>query len=261
LPASDPLRRDAALLIEAVREAGELALSLQRRGVRDWNKNDGSPVSEADLAVDALLRDRLGNARPDYGWLSEESPDDAARLDRRHLWIADPIDGTRAFLAGGGDWCVAVALIRDGQPVAAAIDRPASGEFFSGVAGGGAALNGEPLRLSVNGALQGASVAGPRRALARLEGIGMRAAPEQDIALQLRLALVASGRIDAAVSLGRKNDWDLAAGDLLVREAGGSVSDAAGKGFIYNRREAWQQGLAACNASRHAALVEALNGL
>jgi myo-inositol-1(or 4)-monophosphatase len=261
LPVSERLARDAELLFSTVREAGELALLLRRRGVKGWQKDDGSPVSEADLAVDRLLRQRLGSARPEYGWLSEESPDDASRLARRELWIADPIDGTRAFLGGGDDWCVAVALVRDGAAVAAAIHRPTIEEFYSAIAGEGARLNGAPIAVRDGGALAGASVAGPRRALVRLEGRGMIAAPDQNLALQLRLAFVASAKVDAAVSLGRKNDWDLAAGELLVREAGGSVSDAEGNAYIYNRREAWQQGLAAAGRSRHAALVEAINGL
>lgn len=258
---SEALSADASLLDEAVRDAATLALDLQRRGIKGWNKQDGSPVSEADLAVDKLLRERLMTARPHYGWLSEETPDDAARLANRHLWIADPIDGTRAFLRGGDEWCVAVALVHDGQPVVAAICRPAAQEFYSAIAGGGAYLNGHSLRIGDGGGLSGARIAGPRKAMAALEARGAVAAPEQNMALQLRLAFVAAGRVDAAVSLGRKNDWDLAAGHLLVREVGGLVSDTQGAPYIYNRREPWQQGLAAAAPSRHAALVEALAGL
>lgn len=261
MPDSEALAADAALLGKAVQDAAALALELQRRGIKGWNKPDGSPVSEADLAVDKLLRERLVTARPGYGWLSEETPDDTARLANRHLWIADPIDGTRAFLRGGDDWCVAVALVHDGQPVIAAICRPAAQEFYSAIAGGGASLNGRSLQMRNGGGLPGARIAGPRKAMAALEARGAIAAPEQNLALQLRLAFVAAGLVDAAVSLGRKNDWDLAAGDLLVREAGGLVSDTQGGRYIYNRREAWQQGLAAAAPSRHAALVEALAGL
>lgn len=261
MPGSEVLAADAELLFAAVREAGDLAHRMQRQGFKSWHKGDGSPVCEVDLAVDQFLRERLVQARPDYGWLSEETPDSTARLDCRCIWIADPIDGTRAFLRGGDDWCVAVALVRDGQPVASAIHRPAADEFFSAVTGGGARLNGQRITVNSGDGLFGSRIAGPRKAMARLESIGAIAAAEHNLALQLRLAFVAAGRVDAAVSLGRKNDWDLAAGDLLVREAGGRASDAQGAGYIYNRREPWQQGLAAAGPSRHAALVEALTGL
>lgn len=260
MPASDDLTRDAELLSDAVREAGELALTLQRRGVERWMKPDGSPVSDGDLKVNDLLRARLMAARPGYGWLSEETPDDLSRLTCEYLWIVDPIDGTRAFIGGGTVWCVAAALVRSGHVAAAAIDCPAEREFLSAAAGAGAKLNGVGLAVVDASNLDGARVAGPRRAVSHLESLGMTAANPRDLPLQLRLAFVASGRVDAAVSLGPKNDWDLAAGELMVCEAGGTVSDSNGQSFIYNRREPWQQGLIASAPSRHPALVQALTG-
>ena len=133
--------RDAALLTETVREAGALALSLFRTELKNWTKGASSPVSEADIAVNDLLEERLRSATPDYGWLSEESADDEARLGKRLVWIVDPIDGTRAYLAGREDWCVSVALVEDASPVLAAVFAPASDEFFFAVRGQGATLN------------------------------------------------------------------------------------------------------------------------
>ena len=141
IPARDILARDAALLTDTVREAGALALSLFRTELKNWTKGASSPVSEADIAVNDLLESRLRSATPDYGWLSEESADDEARLDKRLVWIVDPIDGTRGYLAGREDWCVSVALVENASPVLAAVFAPASDEFFFAARGQGAARN------------------------------------------------------------------------------------------------------------------------
>ena len=121
LAADSATGRDSDLLMQAVREAGALALEMSRTDLRQWTKNGSSPVSEADMAVDALIRERLQSATPDYGWLSEESADDSSRLTHRRVWIVDPIDGTRAYLAGREDWSVSAALVEDGQPRIAAV--------------------------------------------------------------------------------------------------------------------------------------------
>jgi myo-inositol-1(or 4)-monophosphatase len=130
--------RDAALLTDTVREAGALALSLFRTELKNWTKGASSPVSEADIAVNDLVETRLRSATPEYGWLSEESADDATRLGKPLVWIVDPIDGTRAYLAGREDWCVSVALVADAVPVLAAVFAPASDEFFFAMRGQGA---------------------------------------------------------------------------------------------------------------------------
>ena len=132
--------RDAALLTDTVREAGALALSLFRTDLKNWTKGASSPVSEADIAVNDLVENRLRSATPDYGWLSEESADDETRLGKPLVWIVDPIDGTRAYLAHREDWCVSVALVADATPVLAAVFAPASDEFFFAVRGQGATL-------------------------------------------------------------------------------------------------------------------------
>jgi myo-inositol-1(or 4)-monophosphatase len=263
LPVSDALspalKDDARLLFDAVREAGELGLSLAaRKALKHWTKPDGSHVTEGDLAINALLEERLRKARPGYGWLSEETPDSAERLSREKLWIIDPIDGTRAFMEGRREWCVAVALAIGGRPVLGAVYRPRLEEFYSAVEGEGALLNGEPLSIPDSDSLSGARIAGNRKALKGLEHAGISGDVTGALPLQLRLAYVAAGRIDGAVSIGRRNDWDLAAGELLVIEAGGAVSGLSGEGYIYNRPEPWQQGLVAAGAKRHAALVEVL---
>lgn len=258
MPDSEWLKRDAGLLFDVVREAGALALTMQRQELRRWSKPDGSPVSEADEQVDALLRGKLQAARLGYGWLSEETPDDRTRLACDRIWIVDPIDGTRAFIRGGDQWCVAAALVSHGRPVAAAVYRPVTEEFFSAVSGGGAYMNGAALAVKDGGTLRAAHVVGTAKSLAPLADHGIEADVSGDLPLQLRLAFVAAGRCAAALSIGHKNDWDLAAGDLIVHEAGGLAGDLAGRPFIYNRGQTWQHGMAAAGARRHAIIIEAL---
>ena len=256
MPASD-----AELLFDVVREAGELGLGLSRKSdLRNWTKPDGSHVTEGDLAINALFEQRLRAARPGDGWLSEETPDEPqTRMAHDRLWIIDPIDGTRAFLEGRREWCVAAALAVNGRPVLAAVYTPRHDEFFIASLGDGASLNGTRLVIPDSASLEGAHIAGNRKALAGLAHLGIAADPSGSLPLQLRLAHVAAGRLDGAVSIGKRNDWDLAAGELLVTEAGGIVSGASGEGYIYNRPQPWQQGLVAAGAKRHAALIEALS--
>jgi myo-inositol-1(or 4)-monophosphatase len=258
LPDAEALAQDVRLLGDAVRDAGALAMTLLKRDIRKWTKPDGSQVTEADLAVNDLLADRLKAARPGYGWLSEETPDGAERLGRERLWIVDPIDGTSDFAAGGSDWCIAAALVESGQPIVAAVYRPVHDEFYAALQGGGASLNGKPIAVADGSTLQGAIIMGNRKSLAGLMSAGIDARSRATLPLQLRLSHVAAGRLDGAVSIGQRSDWDLAAGDLLVREAGGRVTDTLGQPYVYNRAQTWQQGLVAAGAKRHAAIIAAL---
>src|SRR5207248_7990120 len=162
------MTRDAALLKDTVREAGALALSLFRTELKNWTKGASSPVSEADIAVNDLLESRLRSATPDYGWLSEESVDDEQRLGKHLVWIVDPIDGTRAYLAHRDDWCVSVALVEDASPVLAAVFAPASDEFFFAVHGQGARRNDAPVRATPGVDLEFPRMAGPKPLVQRL---------------------------------------------------------------------------------------------
>src|ERR1700693_3400729 len=162
------LARDAALLTDTVREAGALALSLFRTELKNWTKGASSPVSEADIAVNDLLEKRLRSATPDYGWLSGESVDAQSRLEKRLVWIVDPIDGTRGYLAGREDWCVSVALVENASPVLAAVFAPASDEFFFAARGQGAARNDAAVHATTGTAMDFSRVAGPKPLVERL---------------------------------------------------------------------------------------------
>jgi myo-inositol-1(or 4)-monophosphatase len=256
-PSRDFLTRDAALLTDTVREAGALALSLFRTELKNWTKGGSSPVSEADIAVNDLLEKRLRSATPDYGWLSEESVDDEARLERPLVWIVDPIDGTRGYLAGREDWCVSVALVERGSTLLAAVFAPASEEFFFASRGQGAVLNAVPVFATSGTELDFSRVAGPKPLVERLGRQSEEMILHPRIgSLALRLCRVAQGNLDAAFAGGQSRDWDLAAANLIVQEANGNMTALSGDAIQYNRREVTHGMLVAAGRDRHARIVE-----
>jgi myo-inositol-1(or 4)-monophosphatase len=245
----------AERLAQAVREGGELALKTFRGTLRSWTKGKDSPVTEADIAVNDLLHDRLNGA--DFGWLSEESADDAARLAARRVWVVDPIDGTRAYLAGLPDWTVVAALVEDGRPVAAAIYAPVTDELFVASAGGGARCNGVAIAATGGEALEGARLSGPRGFLERIRAASPAIVATPRVhSLALRFTRVAQGALDAAIASGNSHDWDLAAADLLVHEAGGLLTTLSGQTLTYNREKPVHAPLVAAGRARHTQLVE-----
>jgi myo-inositol-1(or 4)-monophosphatase len=253
----ETLARDTALLKQTVREAGALARSMFRTELKNWTKGASSPVSEADIAVNDLLEDRLRSATPDYGWLSEESVDDQARLGKRLAWIVDPIDGTRGYLAGREDWCVSVALVEDASPVLAAVFAPVSDEFFFAVRGEGATLNGARVHATSGTQLDFPRIAGPKPLVERLHrGPGEISLYPRIGSLALRLCRVAEGRLDAAFAGGQSRDWDLAAANLIVQEANGNMTALSGDTILYNRREVTHGVLVAAGRARHESIVE-----
>jgi myo-inositol-1(or 4)-monophosphatase len=255
LPAGDlsDLSLERERLIAAVRDGGALALKTFRNSPKQWAKGATSVVCEADLAVDELLKARLADG---FGWLSEETEDDPARLDAERTWIVDPIDGTRSYLAGRDDWCVSAALAVAGRPVLGAIFAPVTDELFVAIAGEGATRNGVPIGASSSASLNGATVAGPKKFLTWLEGVDPAVVAIPRIgSLALRLTRVAQGAIDLAFAGGSSHDWDLAAADLLVHEAGGAMTTLAGQLLTYNRPEPVHSPLIAAGKARHAALI------
>ncbi len=256
-PTTTPDDPDRTRLLEAVTAGGALAMTYFGTAVETWDKADKSPVSQADLAVNALLRERLDPDGLGYGWLSEETEDDQRRLDCEHVWVVDPIDGTRAFLRHKPHFTIAVALLRRGYPVLAAIFNPATGEMFEAVAGHGAHLNATPIQTSTCAALEGCRMLGPRDMFEH--PAWPRPWPPMEIAtfnsIAYRLALVAGGGWDATVSLTRKNDWDLAAADLILREAGARMTDHAGEGFRFNASHTRHRSVIAAGPALHAEIL------
>jgi myo-inositol-1(or 4)-monophosphatase len=250
---------DLELIQAAALEAGRLALSYKQGDqVKTWTKPGGSPVTNADLAVDAMLKQRLGAARPDCGWLSEETADDLTRLSARRVFVVDPIDGTIAYIKDRPFWTVCIAVVEDGQPIAGVVHAPALDETYVAEVGSGAWLNGQPIHVTDKITLEGSALMADVRTLRRPDW------PEpwpEDLRIEsrnsvaYRMALAASGAFDAVVALSSKCDWDLAAADLIVREAGGLVTDHLGQGFAYNQASVKKRSLVCAGPKLHALIL------
>lgn len=253
------LDADLELLREAALAAGQLAMTFFRKNPKTWAKEGGSPVTDADLAVDTFLRTRLLAARPHYGWLSEETVDEPSRRQRESIFVVDPVDGTRGFIEGDDRWCVSLAVVRAGRPVVAALAVPARAEFYTAVAGGGARRAEGRLAVGGRGSLLEARLAGPRAWLnsPALRDSGAVFEPHVP-SLAYRIAGVATGRFDAAFASPRAHDWDLAASDLLVHEAGGRLAGLDGAMPVYNRESTRHGVLAAANVTLQPKLMDRL---
>ncbi len=246
-----PETDDLDLLVAAARRAGDLALPYWRNQPESWEKDAGAgPVTEADHAVNDMLEATLRTARPDYGWLSEESEDGAARLACENVFIIDPIDGTRAFIAGDEAWAHSLAVARDGQVVAAVIYLPAKDKLYAARLGGGAVLNGAPIHPSDRVSLDGATVLSAKNMLTAERWNGGAPPVQRHFrpSLAYRMALVAEGRFDAMLTLRDTWEWDVAAGTLIVHEAGGLVADRHGNAPRFNNRAPLLPGLLAAPA-------------
>jgi len=254
LPASN-LREPLAAVM---REAGALARATARRSFKRWTKgDDNSPVCEADIAVNDFLRARLNVLAPGAGWVSEETDEQQDARTATSAWIVDPIDGTRAYISGRADWTISVALAARGRPQLAALYAPMTDELFLAVHGQGVTLNGDPLTTSGGAQLAGARLAGPKRYLDRLTGLSPQIMAQPKVfSLALRLARVAHGELDAAFASPGSHAWDLAAADLLVHEAGGVMTDFAGRPLSYDRPHAVHDALIAAGPARHGTLID-----
>ncbi|MFN6951170.1 MAG: 3'(2'),5'-bisphosphate nucleotidase CysQ [Albidovulum sp.] len=240
---------DVELLIEAARAAGEIARRYWRKRPETWDKPGGAgPVTEADLAVNAMLHAELGAARRDYGWLSEESPDDPRRLGRGRSFIIDPIDGTRAFIAGEENFAHSLAVAEAGRIIAAVVYLPVKDALYAATEAGVATLNGRPIQTAGETDPAHATVLTAKSNLAPEHWHEGRPPPfrrEFRASLAWRLCLVAEGRFDAMLSLRPTWEWDIAAGDLIARRAGARVTDRTGQPIAYNAPEPLAQGIIA----------------
>lgn len=231
---------ELTLLLDAARKAGRIALKYFRRDPKTWDKPGAGPVTEADLAVDAYLHQTLRAARPDYGWLSEETADHPARREARlkaqRTFIVDPIDGTRAFIAGEGSWAVVLAVVTEGTATDAVVHLPSARKTYAATQSRGANLNGTPIHVSERSNPDGGRIMARQPVMRPEHWPGGLPQMRRGFrpALAYRMALVAEGRYDATLTLRPTWDWDAAAGALLIAEAGGAVTDAAGKPLRFN---------------------------
>lgn len=248
---------DRSRLEAIVREAGRIAHSRwpgAGHALTSWDKTPGNPVSEADLEVDRFLKCELGALLPSAGWLSEETADDKGRTTSDLIWLVDPIDGTRDFVAGRSGWAVSVALVSANKPLIGMLAAPARSEEWLAVAGQGASLNGQRLRASTRAEFVGARV--PTHTLPK-EDLDLIAV-EQPNSIALRIAMVADDRADLVATLRWGYEWDIAAATLIAREAGAEVTDAFGEPLAYNKHDPRDFGVLVCSPAIHAAAVERL---
>jgi len=239
-------REDLELLRAAAVTAGILASGYFRRELKHWTKAGDSPVSEADIVLDNYLRGALLAARPDYGWLSEETADTTDRLGRRRVFVVDPIDGTRGFIRGEDSWTVSLAVVEAGQAIAGVVYAPARDEMYDASLGGGARLNGKELdRRGVAGRAV-PLIPGPGAVHRELKAAGLdyEKGPAYP-SLAYRLVQVATGRLDAAMARRGAQDWDVAGAAIILGEAGIELADVCMGALRFNRREIRHGALAA----------------
>ncbi|GGE56239.1 3'(2'),5'-bisphosphate nucleotidase CysQ [Actibacterium pelagium] len=251
---------DLPLLIEAAKEAGRIATHFWGNSPEVWEKSDGQgPVSEADIAVDRALREILTDARPNYGWLSEETEDDLARLQADTVFVVDPIDGTRAFLNGEPTFATSIGLVQNGRAIAGVVYLPALDKLYTGAIGAGAALNGAAIQTSDRVALDGADILAAKPTF---QAHHWRDMPNVQrhfrTSLAYRLCLVAEGRFDAMLTLRDTWHWDIAAGAVIVAEAGGAATDKTGADLTFNSPVAQSQGIVATAGALHAETIKRL---
>ncbi len=254
---------DLSLLVKAAEQAGDIACRYTGPDAKRWDKPGGAgPVTEADLAVNTMLEDMLQQARPGYGWLSEETEDSPARLARERVFIIDPIDGTRSFAEGSRTWAHSIAIAEAGEVTAAVIYLPQRELMYTAAKGEGAACNGSPIRISAATELADTEILAAKPNLQPHHWQG--GTPPEFIrsyrpSLAYRLAKVADGRFGAMLTLRPSWEWDIAAGDLLVREAGGIITNRSGSQLRFNNPHPLLDGVIAGNTPLHTALMAALD--
>jgi len=254
--------QDRELLRASAVTAGILAAGYFRRDLKTWTKEGTSPVSEADIVLDNYLRDALTSARPDYGWLSEETADDRSRLQSRRVFIVDPIDGTRGFIRGDDGWTVSLAVVEDGVPIAGVVYAPARDEMYDAARGEGARCNGAPLTRQRHPGRTAPLVPAPGAVHQELQAAGFEYTRGPFFAsLAYQLVQVATGRLDAAVARRGAHDWDIAGAACILAEAGIGFEDVCIGTLRFNRLEIRHGALAALadaslKAPLHAALVK-----
>ena len=244
---------DLTLLIEIARTAGAIARDYFHKGnTKSWDKSENHPVTEADIAVNDYLAETLQAARPDYGWLSEETQDDSSRHTSKRSFVVDPIDGTRAFMDGKPHFTICLAVIENGKAITGVVYNPILEEMYEATLGGGARLNGEAIKPSGCASIEGCTIVGYPRKFKKLGWPDMTVSIRNSMAY--RIVLVAAGLRDATVSFTPKSDWDLAAAEIIASEAGAVTTDLDGNAFHYAKDHVKENGVICASPRLHALL-------
>ena len=249
--------KEHILIKETIIEAGKIALNWHKNNPKSWKKEDGTSVSEADLEINKFIYQNLLKKIKNIGWLSEENKDDLTRLDYKKIFLVDPIDGTKSFLEGKSDFCISIALISYGRPVSGIVFNPATKELFEAEKNKGAWVNSKRIYTSSTFNLTNSKMCAFKPMFShpawKKPWPTMKISNKNSIAY--RMSLVAKGDYDSMMALNNKNDWDLAAGDLLINEAGGIVTDHKGKDLIYNQKNTIKKSVIGCCEGLHHKII------
>lgn len=248
---------DLALLIRAAEAAGEVALGFWRADPKVWDKGDNDPVTEADIAANDAIQSVLLDARPEYGWLSEETPDGTDRLEKSRVFIVDPIDGTRGFVEGQATWAHSIAVVENGVVTAGAIFLPARERLYAAALGQGATMDGAPMACSTRSELAGAKVYTNKAAFdpAHWTDVPDEMTRSFRPSLAYRMAACGAGQADVMLTLRDAWEWDIAAGALIAAEAGATVTDRNGKPIVFNQAHPKAPGVIAAPSGLHKSLM------
>jgi myo-inositol-1(or 4)-monophosphatase len=249
--------RDLALLTEAALAAGAVALRYWKNAPKAWDKSDASPVTEADLACNDVIMGILRRGRPNYGWLSEETPDDTARLDCEHVFIVDPIDGTRAFIAGEKHFSHSLAVARGGKITAAVVYLPALDRLYTATQDGPALCDGAAIVCSQKSLADAPNILTSKHSMDPENWQNTPPVFQRSFraSLAYRLCLAADGSFDGMITFQDAWEWDIAAGSLIAERAGALVSDKQGQALRFNARSAQSAGCLACAPPLHTDLM------
>ncbi len=246
------------IIKETIIEAGKIASNWYKNNPKSWKKEDGTSVSEADIEINEFLYKNLSKKIKNIGWLSEENKDDLSRLNYKKVLLVDPIDGTKSFLEGKSDFCISVALISSGRPVSGIIFNPIKKELFEAEVNKGAWINSKRIYTSSTLQLTDSKMCAFKPMFShpawKKPWPNMKISNKNSIAY--RMSLVAKGDFDSMMALNNKSDWDLAAGDLLIKEAGGKVTDHKGKELIYNQKNTIKNSVIGCCEGLHHKIIE-----
>jgi myo-inositol-1(or 4)-monophosphatase len=252
------MKRSLSLAERAVREAGAAVMTFYRTRLSVRDKGNDNPVTPADLEADRILRKRLLESHPDYGWLSEETADSADRLKKNRVWVVDPIDGTKEFIKGLPEFAVSVGLVEKGRVILGVVYNPATEEMFTAANGVGASLNGHPIAISGTSSLdqavmeasrtefRGGRFSDIRKKVSRIDPIG---------SIAYKLARLAAGQSDIVFSFTPKSEWDLCGAAAIIEESGGKISLPNGDPLLFNRIDTRFPGVAATNGLLHDQLL------
>jgi myo-inositol-1(or 4)-monophosphatase len=255
--------RELAVAQEAARAAGQVVSRWYDGDYTVRHKGHDSPVTEADTEANQAIHTLISRSFPQDGWLSEETRDSDARLSKQRVWVVDPLDGTKEFINHIPEFCVCVALVEGDEAVVGVSYNPVADEMFAAAQGGGATLNGAPVRVSTVTDVGAACFLASRSESARGEWAEFQSRLRVKLtgSVAYKLSLIAAGRGDATFSLKPKNEWDICAGTALITAGGGRITDRYGLPLRFNQRsDTLLPGIIASNGGLHAPIMEILRG-